>query len=140
MLVPRHRFSLVGLGSAAFHGTLQSWGQACDELPMIYCATALFYSLLEPHPRLKFGIYLPAALIFYCALFTLSYFALPDLFIGFVCTYICLVLGLFVSSLRKASSVQHQGARGMAWLLFARGQSITHHALTSPRFFSSVLA
>lgn len=38
--VPCALTALVGLGSIAFHATLQYWGQAMDELFMVYAATA----------------------------------------------------------------------------------------------------
>ncbi|KAJ1483999.1 ceramidase, partial [Baffinella frigidus] len=34
---------VVGLGSAAFHGTLQFWGQMWDELPMVWSMLVCFY-------------------------------------------------------------------------------------------------
>jgi hypothetical protein len=41
VLAPLLLMAVVGFGSMAFHGTLQKWGQAIDELAMIWAAAAL---------------------------------------------------------------------------------------------------
>jgi dihydroceramidase len=62
--------ALVGVGSMAFHGTLLVELQMLDELPMLYTATLLVYTLIEDQPRPRFGLPLKAALLVYLALAT----------------------------------------------------------------------
>lgn len=38
---------LVGLGSFAYHGTITRWGQACDELAILYWEVSVLFSLFE---------------------------------------------------------------------------------------------
>ena len=91
---------LVGLGSCAFHGTLTwypnpspnlRWGQALDELPMIYGSTAFFYTVVEADLAETRRPWLPYAEAAYCAAFTLGYFALPRFFAVFILSYACAV-------------------------------------------------
>jgi dihydroceramidase len=62
--------ALVGIGSMAFHGTLLVQLQMLDELPMLYTATLLVYTLIEDQPRPRFGVQLKAALLVYLAVAT----------------------------------------------------------------------
>ncbi len=59
---------LVGVGSVAFHGTLRFELQMLDELPMLYLVALVAYLVLEP----RFGPWLPAALLTYAVLATVS--------------------------------------------------------------------
>lgn len=57
--------ALVGIGSAAFHGTLLFELQILDELPMLYMATALVYIVVENRKERRFGSWFPMALGLY---------------------------------------------------------------------------
>jgi len=59
---------VVGLGSVAFHGTLQFRHQMWDEVPMLWTVVIILYSLLEHHQKEpKYGVLLPACLACYAA-------------------------------------------------------------------------
>lgn len=64
---------VVGLGSVAFHGTLQFRYQMWDEVPMLWTVVVVLYSLLE-HDKAstKYGKFLPIALAVYAAVGTLA--------------------------------------------------------------------
>lgn len=62
--------AVVGVGSAAFHGTLLAELQMLDELPMLYTATLLVYTLVEDRPRARFGVGFKVALLAYVAVAT----------------------------------------------------------------------
>jgi dihydroceramidase len=59
--------ALVGVGSIAFHATLQFELQMADELPMLYSALIMVYILVEnrvdaSRPQRRFGAWFPFAL------------------------------------------------------------------------------
>ena len=63
--------SLVGIGSVAFHATLRFELQMLDELPMLWLALVMIYTLLENRPTRRFGRWFPALLVFHGILVSL---------------------------------------------------------------------
>jgi len=111
-LVPLALFALVGAGSMAFHGTLLYVGQAMDELPMIWGAAALLFSVVETKPAVG-RWWLAPALVAYCVAFTAAYLLTPDLFVYFLLSYIALILSIFFGSLAYYRRIEHAGAKRM---------------------------
>jgi len=71
-------FALVGIGSFAFHGTLQYAAQLADELPMIYTSSCIFFILFDTSPGFEMrnssrGQYLSTSVVLFDVLFTWSY-------------------------------------------------------------------
>jgi dihydroceramidase len=86
---------LVGIGSAAFHGTLLYTGQVLDEMPMVYASISFLYAVLEMEASTKpVHKYLAPGLIAFSLIFTSVYLYLPDFFIFFLVGYICAILTL----------------------------------------------
>jgi hypothetical protein len=88
-------------------GTLQYWGQALDELNMVYAVGAVLFLSVEnsPGPGLK-RPWLPFALILYNLAFTLVYVLLPAYFTFFVATFIvqCILVVLQSAAMYKRTS------------------------------------
>jgi len=94
-IVVNSMVAMVGLGSAAFHGTLLYTGQILDELPMVYTSLAFLYAVMEMESDKKpTHKYLAHGMLAYSAIFTGVYLYLPSFFIFFLLSYICLILTL----------------------------------------------
>jgi len=103
---------LVGIGSAAFHGTLLYTGQIMDELPMVYASLSLLYAVLEMESDKKpVYKYLAPLILGYGAMFTGVYLYLPDFFIFFLLGYILGILTLIYRCsiiFRRPTTLYHQ--------------------------------
>lgn len=113
---------VVGIGSMLFHGTLQHYGQAADELPMIYASLVFAYAAVEMShvvPRQRWLPYLEAA---YAAGFTAAYFSFPFIFPIFVAAYGVAVLLIIAQShriyrtYREAAGKAGRWQRGLFWV------------------------
>jgi dihydroceramidase len=113
-LLPFALMLAVGLGSCCFHGTLQRWGQALDELPMIYAASTLLVLSLEPDAPAR-RPWLARALAVYCLATTAAYLLLESFFPFFIGSYIVLVLAQFYYALQLAEEARaaQPGAPGL---------------------------
>jgi len=103
---------LVGIGSAAFHGTLLYTGQIMDELPMVYASLSLLYAVLEMEADKKpVYRYLAPVILGYGAMFTAVYLYLPSFFIFFLVGYIFGILTLVYQCsiiFRRPTTLSHQ--------------------------------
>ena len=75
-LIPYATLIVVGVGSTLFHGTLTYWGQALDELTMVWMALGCVYLGFELDPRRVRRPWLAPALALWAAAFTAAYFTL----------------------------------------------------------------
>jgi dihydroceramidase len=103
-LVPCLFTALVGVGSIAFHGTLQYWGQAMDELFMVYAATAYMCMIAFSDRTIPARFVVPAALALDAA-FTGAYVYLRD---GPFFVVFCVIFGLLSTWLCYASLQMHR--------------------------------
>jgi len=111
-LVVNLLIGLVGIGSAAFHGTLLYTGQIMDELPMVYASLSLLYIVLEMDSKEKpVNKFLAPLLVGYTTLFTAVYLYLPSFFIFFLVGYILGILTLVYRCsiiFRQPTTLRHQ--------------------------------
>jgi len=112
MVVVNLLVALVGIGSAAFHGTLLYTGQIMDELPMVYASLSILYVVMEMDAKSKpIYKYLAPMILGYSALFTAVYLYLPSFFIFFLVGYIFSILTLVYQCskiYRRPSTLKHQ--------------------------------
>jgi len=66
----------IGVGSAAFHGTLKFYPQLFDEIPMVWAALTWLFCCLESKPKRRFR-FLPYALFFLGFAFSTFYIWQP---------------------------------------------------------------
>lgn len=112
--------ALVGVGSAAFHGTLLRGPQALDELPMVYLGLITVWAVqLRERPEGEGG-WLAAGMAVFAAAFTLTYAMIPQYFPFFVWTYAGLVTWLVLRSV----AVTARGTPQMQRLL--AGSALTY--------------
>ena len=96
--------AVIGLGSAAFHGTLLRLPQACDELPMVWLGLICFYCMVTRRPetpepeRTRWALGLGLAAV----AFTAAYFAVASYFVFFIAVYAALVAYVCVATWRVA--------------------------------------
>lgn len=106
-LATRRRFlmmfaglTMVGLGSAAFHGTLLRPAQALDELPMVFLSLLGVWIVLHRGQGWEDGNKIAAGLAGFAFVFSATYFTLPWAFTIFIAIYGMLVGWLTITSAR----------------------------------------
>lgn len=110
-LASRRRFltlfsglALVGIGSAAFHGTLLRPAQALDELPMVFLGMVAVWVVAHRGREFADGVRVAAALTVYGLVFAVAYWTLPWAFTVFLAVYGGLVTWLTLTSLKLTFS------------------------------------
>lgn len=105
----------VGIGSMLFHGTLQFYGQAADELPMIYASLAFTYAAVEVSDVAPRRTWLPYLEVLYAIGFTIAYFSSPRFFLFFIVAYAAAVLLIIAQSYRVHIVYRDEKGRAASW-------------------------
>ncbi len=115
LLANRRRFhgmfaglGLVGIGSAAFHGTLLRPAQALDELPMVFLSLHGAWIVAHRGKNWNDGHVVAAVLVAFAVVFSGTYYTLPWAFSFFLLVYGGMVTWLTLTS---------------AWLTLGRGDA-----------------
>jgi hypothetical protein len=113
----------IGLGSIAFHGTMQRWGQMLDELPMLWTVVFFLFTTLtiDEAPGSRRSTALGLALACYALVNSAVYFA--GGFVWFIMAYIAAVVAVFGSTAhhmlreenRKHETMRSFGYRAMGF-------------------------
>lgn len=108
---------VVGLGSAAFHGTLERWAQALDELPMVWLGLVGVWTVQRRDLPSRGADALAWGFLGYAILFTAGYLLVPSYFELFIGTYAALVAWTVIVSARH--TWLRPSAPVMRWLFVA---------------------
>lgn len=92
--------AVVGLGSAAFHGTLLRWAQALDELPMVWLGLVGLWTVWQRAEPRGTGKALAAVAVAFAALFSAAYLRAPAFFTVFITTYALCAASMVAGALR----------------------------------------
>lgn len=114
---------VIGLGSVAFHGTLQRWGQVLDEVPMLWSSLVFLWisvcNALGKQAEAAWSTRL-AGLMF-CAGAGSTWVYFNSGFGFFIVTYVLTVAGIFITTLVRASYApkRYAAAKKYAYLSVA---------------------
>lgn len=103
---------LVGLGSAAFHGTLLRLPQAFDELPMVWFSLVASWAVIHRRTPQGGGLWSGLAMTVFGVGFTWAYFRAEAYFTLFISTYASLIAFVALRS---------------AWVTWVRGNDRVAH-------------
>jgi dihydroceramidase len=108
---------VIGVGSVAFHGTLQKWGQVLDEVPMLWSSLIFLWiglcNAMDNATEARYSTTAALCLSAMGGLSTLIYFR--DGFTFFIITYIITVASIFgVTLYQLRAAVNESPARSYA--------------------------
>ena len=93
---------LTGIGSLMFHMTLKYEMQLLDELPMVWGASYMLYTLYEIHMRTEKGTaYVGIGIVAYSSILTISYLIFPNP-IYYEVMYGILILANIILGMRRS--------------------------------------